>query len=76
MYGNLLTNKHRNFLLVLKISTFVPNKVNLRGIAFNYFILKKSVDEVRKIHVETYFDNTLLFQCFKNNNFNLRVDKD
>ena len=47
------------FLLVLKMSAFVPNKVYLREILLHYFIQNKSAIEVHRILVETYGDNTL-----------------
>ena len=43
----------------MKMSTFVPNKVYLRGILLHYFILNKSAAEARRILVETYSDNAL-----------------
>ena len=46
-------------LLVLKISTFVPNKVYLTEILLHYFIQNKSASEAHKILVETYGDNAL-----------------
>ncbi|KAG5317141.1 MOS1T transposase, partial [Pseudoatta argentina] len=49
-----------NFLLVLKKSSFVPNKVYLRGILLHYFIQKKSAAEAHRILVR-----------FKNNDFQL-----
>ncbi|KAG5319561.1 MOS1T transposase, partial [Pseudoatta argentina] len=67
-----------NFLLVLKMSIFVPNKVYLRGILLHYFIQKKSVAEAHRILVQTYGDNALSdttcrdwFRRFKNNDFEL-----
>ena len=64
------------------MSTFVPNKVYLRGILFHYFIQNKSVAEAHKILVVTYGDNALSdttcrdwFRRFKNNYFKL-VDKE
>ena len=45
--------------LVLKMSTFVPNKVYLRGILLHYFIQNKSAAEAHRILVETYGDNAL-----------------
>ena len=66
------------FLLVLKISTFVPNKVYLRGILLHYFIQNKAAAEAYRILVETYGDNALSdtpcrdwFRRFKNNDFKL-----
>ncbi|KAG5317617.1 MOS1T transposase, partial [Pseudoatta argentina] len=67
-----------NFLLVLKMSIFVPNKVYLRGILLHYFIQKKSAAEAHRILVQTYGDNALSdttcrgwFRRFKNNDFQL-----
>ncbi|KAG5320388.1 MOS1T transposase, partial [Pseudoatta argentina] len=67
-----------NFLLVLKMSIFVPNKVYLRGILLHYFIQKKSAAEAHRILVQTYGDNALSdttcrdwFRRFKNNDFEL-----
>ncbi|KAG5307761.1 MOS1T transposase, partial [Pseudoatta argentina] len=67
-----------NFLLVLKMSIFVPNKVYLRGILLHYFIQKKSAAEAHRILVQTYDDNALSdttcrdwFRRFKNNDFEL-----
>ncbi|KAG5325554.1 ASH1 methyltransferase, partial [Pseudoatta argentina] len=67
-----------NFLLVLKMSIFVPNKVYLRGILLPYFIQKKSAAEAHRILVQTYGDNALSattcrdwFRRFKNNDFQL-----
>lgn len=60
------------------MSTFVPNKVYLRGILLHYFIQKKSAAEAHRILVETYGDNALSdttcrdwFRRFKNNDFEL-----
>ncbi|KAG5307607.1 MOS1T transposase, partial [Pseudoatta argentina] len=67
-----------NFLLVLKMSIFVPNKVYLRGILLHYFIQKKSAAEAHRILVQTYGDNALSdttcrdwFRRFKSNDFEL-----
>ncbi|KAG5319654.1 MOS1T transposase, partial [Pseudoatta argentina] len=67
-----------NFLLVLKMSIFVPNKVYLRGILLHCFIQKKSAAEAHRILVQTYGDNALSdttcrdwFRRFKNNDFQL-----
>ncbi|KAG5322452.1 MOS1T transposase, partial [Pseudoatta argentina] len=67
-----------NFLLVLKMSIFVPNKVYLRGILLHYFIQKKSAAEAHRILVQTYGDTALSdttcrdwIQRFKNNDFEL-----
>ncbi|KAG5317635.1 MOS1T transposase, partial [Pseudoatta argentina] len=67
-----------NFLLVLKMSIFVPNKVYLRGILLHYFIQTKSAAEAHRILVQTYGDNALSdttcrdwFRRFKNNDFQL-----
>ncbi|KAG5307775.1 MOS1T transposase, partial [Pseudoatta argentina] len=67
-----------NFLLVLKMSIFVPYKVYLRGILLHYFIQKKSAAETHRILVQTYGDNALSdttcrdwFRRFKNNDFEL-----
>lgn len=64
------------------MSTFVPNKVYLRGILLHYFIQKKSAAEAHRILVETYGDNALSnttcrdwFRRFKNNDFEIE-DKD
>ena len=66
------------FLLVLKMSTFVPNKVYLQGILLHYFILNKSAAEAHRILIEIYGDNTLSdttcrdwFRRFNNNDFKL-----
>lgn len=60
------------------MSTFVPNKVFLRGILLHCFIQKKSAAEAHRILVETYGDNALSnttcrdwFRRFKNNDFDL-----
>ena len=60
------------------MSTFVPNKVYLRGILLHYFIQNKSAPEAHIILVETCGDNALSvttcrdwFQRFKNNDFKL-----
>ena len=60
------------------MSTFVPNKMYLRGILLHYFIQNKSAAEAHRILVETYGDDALsekthrdLFQLFKNNDFKL-----
>ena len=45
---------------VNNLSTFVPNKVYLRGILLHHFIQNKSAAEVHTILVETYRDNALL----------------
>ena len=39
------------------MSTFVPNKVHLRGSLLHYFIQNKSAAETHRILVETYGDN-------------------
>ena len=66
------------FLLVLEMSTFVPNKVHLRGSLLHYFIHNKSAAEAHRILVETYDDDALSdttcrdwFRRFKNNDFEL-----
>ena len=41
------------------MSTFVSNKVYLRGILFHYFMQNKSAAEAHRILVETYGDNAL-----------------
>ncbi|GBP22803.1 Mariner Mos1 transposase [Eumeta japonica] len=60
------------------MSTFVPNKVYLRGILLHYFIQKKSAAEAHRILAETYGENALSdttcrdwFRCSKNNDFEL-----
>ena len=60
------------------MSTFVPNKVYLRGILLHYVIQNKSAAEAHRILVETYGDNALsdttcrdCFRRFKNNEFKL-----
>jgi len=60
------------------MSTFVPNKVYLRGILLYGFIQNKSTDETHRILVETYGDNALSdetcgdwFRRFENNDFKL-----
>lgn len=62
------------------MSTFVPNKVYLRGILLHYFIQKKSAAEAHRILVETYDDNALSnttcrdwFRRFKNNDFEIEA---
>ncbi|KAG5321111.1 MOS1T transposase, partial [Pseudoatta argentina] len=71
-----------NFLLVLKMSIFVPNKGYLRGILLHYFIEKKSAAEAHRILVQTYGDNALSdttcrdwFRRFKNNDFELEDEE-
>ena len=78
MYDSSLWCKQSNFLLVLKMSVFVPNKLHLRGILLHYFIQNKSRAETHRILVETYRDNDLSnttcrdwFRHFKNNDFKL-----
>ena len=58
------------------MSTYVPNKGNLRGILLHYLIQNKSAAEAHRILVETYGDNALSdttcrdwFRRFKNNDF-------
>ena len=46
-------------LLVVKMSTFVANKVYLRRILLHYFIQNKSAAEAHRILVETYGDTAL-----------------
>ena len=65
-------------VLVLKMSSFVPNKVYLRGILLHYYIQKKYAAETLRILVETYGGNALpeticrdWFRRFKNNDFEL-----
>ena len=60
------------------MSTFVPNKVYLRGIFLHQFIRNKSAAQAHRILVETYGDNALSdttcrdwFRRFKNNDFKL-----
>ena len=60
------------------MSTFVPNKVYLRGILLHYFIQNKSAAEAHRILVDTYGDNVLLdttcrdwFRRFENNDIEL-----
>ena len=60
------------------MSTFVPNKVYLRGILLHNFIQNKSAAEAHRILVETYGGNALSdttcrdwFRRFKNNDFKL-----
>ena len=60
------------------MSTFVPNRVYLRGILLHYFIQNKSAAGAHRILVETYGDNGLSdttcrdwFRRFKNNDFKL-----
>ena len=60
------------------MSTFVPNKMYLRGILLHYFIRNKSAPGAQNILVETYGDNVLSdttcrdqFRRFKNNDFKL-----
>ena len=53
------------------MSTFVPNKVYLRGILLHYFTQNKSAADAHRILVETYGDNPRRdwLQRFKNNDF-------
>ena len=59
------------------MSTFLPNKVYLRGILLHCFIQNKSAAEAHGILVETYGGNVLSDTCrdwfrrFKNNDFKL-----
>ena len=60
------------------MSTFVPNKVHLRGNLLHYFIQNKSAAEAHRVLVETYGHNALSdttrrgwFRRSKNNNFKL-----
>ena len=71
-------NVNKVIFLVLKMSTFVPNKVYLRGILLHYFIQNKSATEAHRILVETYGENALSdttcrdwFRRFNNNDFKL-----
>ena len=64
------------------MSTFVPNKVYLRGILLHYFIKNKSAAEAHRILVETCGDNVLSdttcrdwFRRFKNNDFKLEDEE-
>ena len=63
---------------VLKTSTFVPNKVYLRGILLHYFIQNKPVAEAHRFLFETCDENALSdttckdwFRRFKHNDFKL-----
>ena len=74
MYDSSLQCKQSHFILVLKISAFVPNKVYLKGTLLHYFIQNKSEAEEHRILVGTYGDNALSdttcrdwFRRFKNN---------
>ena len=80
VYDGSLWCEQSNFLLLLKMSTFVPNKVYLRGISLHYFIQNKSAAETHGILVETYGNNALSdtpcrdwFRRFKNSGINLRI---
>ena len=60
------------------MSTFVSNKVYLRGVLLQYCIQNKSAAEAHRILVETYGGNALSdttcrdwFRRFKNNDFEL-----
>ena len=71
-------NVNEVILLVLKMSTFVPIKVYLRGILLQYFIQNKYAAEAHGILVETYGDTALSdttcrnwFRRFKNSDFKL-----
>ena len=67
------------FLLIRKISNFVPNKVYSWGILLHYFIQNKSAAEAYRILVETYGDNVpsdttyVGFDASKIMIFNLRI---
>ena len=52
-------------LLVLKMSSFEPNKVYLQEILLHYFIQKKSAAETHRILVETYDGNALLKTTYR-----------
>ena len=56
VYGSSFLSKQRLIIFVLKMSTFVLNKVYLRGILLHYFIRRKSAAEVHRVLV-TYGDN-------------------
>ena len=64
------------FLLVLKMSTFVPNKVHLRGILLHYFIQNKSAAEAHRILIETYGDKALSDTTFEGKELEEILDKD
>lgn len=60
------------------MSSFVPNKVFLRGVLLHYFHMKKKAAECHRILVEVYGANALSertcqfwFSRFKSGNFNL-----
>ena len=64
------------------MSSFVSNKMYLWGIKLLCFIQKKSSAEAQIIFVETYNESVLLkmpyrdwFRHFKNNNFELEIEK-
>ena len=64
------------------MSTFVPNKVYLRGILLHYFIRNKSAAEAHRILAETYGNNALSdmtcrdgFDASKIMILNLRIKK-
>ena len=64
------------------MSTFVSNKLYLRGMLLHYFIQNKSAAEAHRIIVETYGGNALSdttcrnwFRRFKNNDFKLEDKK-
>ena len=64
------------------MSTFVPNKVCLRGILLHYFIHNKSAAGAHRIFVETCGDNVRSdttcrdwFRLFKSNDFKLEDEE-
>ena len=65
-------------LLRAKMSSFEPNKCNLREILINFFNLKKSAAEAHRLLVESYGEAVLSersccewFQKFKNGEFDI-----
>jgi [histone H3]-lysine36 N-dimethyltransferase SETMAR len=55
----------------LNMSEFVPTKTSLRGILLHYFLRKTTAAKAHRISAETYGDNTLSKQTFKNSVFDL-----
>ena len=67
-------------MLCAKISSFEPNKRNLRGILIYFFNLKKSAAEAHRLLVETYGEAVLserscreCFQKFNNGEFDINA---
>ena len=64
------------------MSSFVPNKVFLRGVLLHYFNMKKKAVESHRILVEVYGDHALAertcqkwFARFKSGNFDLEDEE-